>query len=59
MEVASALSEAKGQYIKNNNGLRKKIEALIEHHEGHGIAIDYDDTDVIRILKSLLRYGNV
>jgi len=54
MEVASALSEAKGQYIKNNNGLRKKIEALIEHHEGHGIAIDYDDTDVIRILKSLL-----
>lgn len=29
------------------------IDALIEHHEGHGISIDYDDIDVINILKKL------
>jgi hypothetical protein len=35
-------------------GLKGKIEAKIEDLEGHGISIDYDDLDVIRILKDLL-----
>jgi len=30
-----------------------EIDSLIEHHEGHGISIDYDDVDVINILKRL------
>ncbi len=29
------------------------IDKLIEHHEGHGIAIDYDDTDLIKIFKKI------
>jgi hypothetical protein len=35
--------------------LIEKIEDRIEHLEGHGIYIEYDDVDVIKMLKNLLK----